>query len=93
MNNLLLNGDNVVKGASAEYGFDTDSTLRAAAAFTSGMRNFNTNFQPFPTNAANWGTSGRVEWKLFGNWKDYTLKELVLHQSSMHALCGLQKHG
>lgn len=72
VNNVLINGDGIVKGVSGEYGFDTDSPLRAALAFTGGMRNFDTTFQPFPTNPASWGAAGRVEWKLTGNWQDYS---------------------
>jgi hypothetical protein len=72
VNNVLLNGDDIVKGVSGEYGFDSDVPLRAALAFTGGMRNFNTTFQPFPTNPATWGAAGRVEWKLTGDWQDYT---------------------
>lgn len=71
VNNVLINGDGIVKGVSGEYGFDTDSPLRAALAFTGGMRNFDTTFQSFPTNPATWGAAGRVEWKLTGNWQDY----------------------
>ncbi len=72
VNSVLLNGDNIVKGASVSYGFDTDSAWRTEVAITSGMRNFNTDFQPFPTNTANWGAAGRIEWKLAGKWSDYT---------------------
>jgi len=72
INNVFVNGDGVVKGASVEYGYDTDSPVHAALALTGGMRNFNTNFQPFPTNPASWGTAGRVELKLMGKWDDYT---------------------
>jgi hypothetical protein len=72
VNNVLLNGDDIVKGASISYGFDTDSVWRTEVAITSGERNFDTSYQQFPTNTANWGASGRVEYKAFGNWGDYT---------------------
>ena len=71
VNNILLNGDDVVKGASLSYGYDTPSPFRVLGAITSGQRNFDTNFQGYPTNPANWGTAIRADWKLMGNWSDY----------------------
>jgi hypothetical protein len=71
VNNVLLNSDNIVKGADVAYGYDLPSPVRFEVAITDGMRNFDTNFQDYPTNPANWGAAGRVEWKLAGNWKDY----------------------
>ena len=71
VNNVLLNGDDIVKGASVSYGYDTNATVRTEVAFSSGERNFDTTFQTFPTNPATWGAAGRVEWKLFGKWVDY----------------------
>jgi hypothetical protein len=71
VNNVFANGDGVVKGASVSYGFDSDSFFRTEVAFTDGMRNFNTTFQDWPTNPANWGAAGRFEFKLMGNWDDY----------------------
>jgi phosphate-selective porin OprO and OprP len=72
VNNVLLNGDNIVKGASLSYGYDGDYPLRAQIAFTGGERNFDTTFQQFPTNPANYGAAGRVEYKVMGDWNDYT---------------------
>lgn len=71
VNNVLLNGDDIVKGAEISYGYDQDSPLRDAFAVTSGERNFDTTFQDYPTNTADWGLANRLEWKLTGNWKDY----------------------
>jgi oxalate decarboxylase/phosphoglucose isomerase-like protein (cupin superfamily) len=71
VNNVLLNGDDIVKGASISYGYDGDNPFRTELAFTSGERNFDTNFEDFPTNSANWGAAGRFEYKLFGDWNDY----------------------
>src|SRR2546421_8421609 len=59
VNNVLLNGDDIVKGASLSYGFDGNEPFRAEVAITSGERNFNTNFQQFPTNGASFGAAGR----------------------------------
>ncbi|MDB5330643.1 MAG: phosphate-selective porin family protein [Phycisphaerales bacterium] len=72
VNNVLLNGDDIVKGASISYGFDGNNPFRTEIAITSGERNFDTTFQQFPTNTADWGTAGRFEFKLMGDWSDYT---------------------
>lgn len=71
VNNVLLNGDDIVKGASISYGFDGNYPFRTEVAFTSGERNFDTDFQQFPTNSASWGAAGRFEYKLMGDWNDY----------------------
>jgi hypothetical protein len=71
VNNVFANGDGVVKGASVSYGYDADSPVRTEIALTNGQRNFNTTFQTFPTNSADWGAAGRVELKLLGKWEDY----------------------
>jgi len=69
-----------VQGISLIYGGRTDDALRAEAAFHDGANSRNTNFQdtfdttvpPDGTDARpDWGTSGRVEWKAFGDWRAY----------------------
>ena len=72
VNNVLANGDNIVKGVSFSYGYDLPSPFRTEIAYTGGMRNTDTNFVGFPTNPATWGAAGRFEYKFFGDWKDYT---------------------
>ncbi|HEY2586550.1 MAG TPA: hypothetical protein VGI81_12370 [Tepidisphaeraceae bacterium] len=78
VNNVLLGGDNIVKGVTFSFGYDRPtpngdySPVRVEAGYTNGMRNTDTNFQGFPTNPATWGAAGRVDWKLFGRWIDYT---------------------
>jgi hypothetical protein len=72
INNVMINGDNIVKGISGSYGYDSDSPFRTEIAYTGGMRNTDTVFQPFPTTVASWGAAGRFEYKFFGDWKDYT---------------------
>lgn len=72
VNNVLLNGDDIVKGIEVSCGYDNDSVARGILAFTSGQRNFDTDFEEYPVNTADWGVAGRVEWKLTGDWKDYT---------------------
>jgi hypothetical protein len=63
-------GDNFVQGVAFEYA--PKSAFHAAVAVHDGARNnFNQNFQDFPTNNADWGAAGRVEWLASGNWKDY----------------------
>jgi hypothetical protein len=71
VNNVLLNGDDIVKGVEFAYGYDTPSALRGLFAVTSGERNFDTDFEDYPVNSANWGLATRVDFKAFGNWKDY----------------------
>jgi hypothetical protein len=73
VNNILLNGDDIVKGAEVSYNYDDPAAQwRAEGAFTSGERNFDTTFEGYPTNPATWGAAGRFEWKYEGQWKDYT---------------------
>lgn len=71
VNNVLANGDGIVKAASVEYGYDAPSPIRGALAFTGGERSMDTTFQDFSTNTQSWGAAGRVEWKLTGDWRDY----------------------
>jgi len=72
VNNVLLNGDDIVKGAMLSYGYDGNNPFRTEVAFTGGERNFDTDFQGFPTNPASWGAAARFEYKLMGQWNDYT---------------------
>ncbi|HEY2587352.1 MAG TPA: porin, partial [Tepidisphaeraceae bacterium] len=69
INDQFVNSEGFIKGVSAIY--DPGTWVRGEAAFTGGLKNYNTNFQPTPTNPANWGAAGRAEFKAFGNWKDY----------------------
>jgi len=72
VNNVLLNGDDIVKGASIGYGYDDpNSAFRTEVAITSGERNFGTTYQEFPTNTASWGAAGRAEYKALGDWNKY----------------------
>lgn len=70
-NDQFANGEGFVKGVSLIY--DAGKALRAEAGFHGGLRNFNTNFQQYPTSGipTNWGSAARVEYKAFGGWKDY----------------------
>jgi hypothetical protein len=69
IDDTFANGEGFNKGVSVIY--DPNTFVRAEAAFTGGLKNFNTNFQEFPTNPASWGGAGRIEYKAFGDWKDY----------------------
>lgn len=71
IDDTFANGEGFVKGVSLIY--DPGTFIRGEAAFTGGLRNFNTNFLQFPNTGipADWGGSARVEFKPFGNWKDY----------------------
>lgn len=78
VNNVLAGGDAIVKGVTFSYGFDkpTDdapaSPVRFEAGYTGGLRNSDTTFLGYGTNPANWGAAGRVDFKFFGRWLDYT---------------------
>lgn len=78
VNNVMINGDDIVKGVTFAYGFDTahpddtPSPVRLEAGYTGGMRNTDTSFVGYPTNPATWGAAGRVDFKFFGRWLDYT---------------------
>jgi hypothetical protein len=72
---IFANGDAFVQGVTLAY--DPGQALRAEAGFTDGLKSANTNFQDFPdvtsgnSPPADWGAAGRIEYKAFGNWKDY----------------------
>lgn len=78
VNNVLANGDGIVKGVTFSYGFDAPTTdapaspVRFEGGYTGGMRNTDTSFIGYGTNPANWGAAGRLDFKLFGRWLDYT---------------------
>jgi hypothetical protein len=71
IDDLFAGGEGIVQGVDVSYGYDNDGCVHARAAFTHGLRNNNVTFQDFPTNVANWGIAGRVDYKLFGSWPDY----------------------
>lgn len=73
VDDVFAKGDAFVQGVSAIYDAGADSPVRAEVAFTDGLGSNNTNFQDFPTSGipADWGAAGRVEYKVFGNWKEY----------------------
>ena len=69
-----------VQGVALIYGGRTDDAFRAEFAFHDGANSRNTNFQDtFDTTVPpdgvddrpDWGTSGRIEWKAFGDWRAY----------------------
>jgi len=66
---FFAKGEGYVQGASVI--FDSTKDVRAEVALTDGLGSVNENFQDFPTTSADWGTAGRVEYKLFGKWNDY----------------------
>ena len=62
-------GDNFVQGVTAIL--NEQGPVRAEVGFTDGMKSANTNFQDPPTNAADFGVAGRVEWAAMGDFKPY----------------------
>jgi hypothetical protein len=67
---LIAFSDNLVQGVTVLYEPDP-APFRFQIAFTDGSNSANTSFQSYPTNVANFGFSGRAQYKLMGNWKDY----------------------
>jgi hypothetical protein len=73
VNRLLGASTSFVQGVSLLYG-DSDTPLHAAAAFHDGAGSMNTSFLDSigePGFVENFGVAGRVEYKVFGNWKNY----------------------
>lgn len=68
---IFANTDTFTQAATFIY--DPNGAIRTEVGVTDGIRAANTNFQDFPNNgiAYDWGVAGRVEYKMFGNWKDY----------------------
>lgn len=69
---VFIGGEGFVQGAGLVLE-DKTSPVRGEVDFTDGIKNFNNNFQDFPTTGitADWGASGRAEYKFFGDWTDY----------------------
>jgi hypothetical protein len=67
---IFTNGDGYTKGLTAIY--DPHTFLRIEGGLTQGLRSDDTNFQGPPTNAYNYGAAARAEFKVFGNWSDYS---------------------
>ena len=69
---IFTGADGLVQGVGV--GFDRDGPIRGEFVFSDGLRSQNTNFQDFPTAgiASDWGVAGRVDWKLSGDWKQYS---------------------
>ena len=53
--------------------WDPKTNIRAEGGLTDGIRSANTNFQDPPANGIqyDYGLAGRVEFKAFGDWKEY----------------------
>jgi hypothetical protein len=75
---IFANGDAFTQAATIIFdngAADPNSPVRVEAGINQGMRSANTNFLSFANNgsynAFNYGTAGRVEYKVMGRWKDY----------------------
>jgi hypothetical protein len=72
LNDVFTGGDNFVQGVSVGWDDgEKGSPFRAEVAYTDGANGANQNFQDFPTNKANFGVAGRVEYLAFGKWAQY----------------------
>jgi hypothetical protein len=69
---IFGNTDTFTQAATAI--FDNKGPVRVEAGMTDGIRAANTNFENSPNAgvAYDGGVAGRVEWKLMGDWNDYS---------------------
>jgi len=76
INELFGGGDNFVQGVGLAYG-NNDTPLQTEVQLTDGFHSANANFQDDPNppntpqNRPDWGSAARVQYKFFGDWKDY----------------------
>jgi len=66
---FLFGGDAYSQGVELNY--TDNNAIQALAGFSDGYNSFNTNFQDPPTNGFDFGVYGRVNYKVFGDWKSY----------------------
>lgn len=66
---ILLDGDAYSQGIELIY---DSQNLQASFGFTDGYNSRNTNFQDPPANSFDWGAHARVQYKAFGDWRDYS---------------------
>jgi hypothetical protein len=69
---IFANTDTFTQAATVIY--DNKGNYRAEGGITDGPRAANTNFQDSPTTgiAFDWGAAARAEYKVMGNWGDYS---------------------
>jgi hypothetical protein len=70
VNQFIFGGDTYIQGVELNY--DDNNAIQASLGFTDGFNSFNTNFQDPPTNSFDFGVTGRVQYKVFGDWKSYS---------------------
>jgi hypothetical protein len=66
---VFFGGDSYIQGVELDYGTDL---LQALVGFSDGYNSVDTNFQDPPVNAFDFGLYARVQYKLFGDWKNYS---------------------
>lgn len=79
LNDVFTGGDNFIQGVGIIYNEGSKGgPLQAGVVINDGSNDFSggvssqpRNFQDFPTNKWDFGAAARVQYKLFGNWKDY----------------------
>jgi outer membrane murein-binding lipoprotein Lpp len=88
MTDIFANTDTFVQAVSLIY--DTGKELRVEVAATDGIRSNNTDFTDFPNdgNGYDWGAAGRIEYKFFGDWHDYS-QLTALHDKTDLLVAGL----
>ena len=79
LTDVFTGGDNFIQGAGLLYNEGSGGgPLQAGVVINDGSNDFagapsatSRNFQDFPTNKWDFGAAARVQYKFFGNWKDY----------------------
>jgi hypothetical protein len=69
VNGILFGGDTYTQGVELNY--DDQKAIQASIGFSDGYSSVNTNFQDPPANPFDFGVYGRVQYKVFGDWKSY----------------------
>ena len=90
LNDQFTGGDNFLQGVSFIFNDQLkQGPIRAEAAITDGIKNnANQNFQDFPTNNADFGLEGRVEYFVMGNPKQYEDFEALNNKTDLLVLGG-----
>jgi hypothetical protein len=67
---VVFGGDAYIQGVELDY--NDENAIQALIGFSDGYNSFDTNFQDPPINPFDFGIYGRAQYKVFGDWKNYT---------------------
>jgi hypothetical protein len=65
---VFFGGDAYIQGVELDYNTDA---VQALVGFSDGYNSFDTNFQDPPVNPFDFGLYARLNYKVFGDWKNY----------------------